>query len=71
MLVQPYSALRVAYTDELELETEAAPDRALLAEPEARSVFRRLPLARRMKTYVKMCLPQTWYRRVKRLAGKS
>ena len=30
MLVQPYSTLRVAYTDELALETEAAPDRAAL-----------------------------------------
>lgn len=30
MLVQPYSTLRVAYTDELTLETEAAPDRAAL-----------------------------------------
>lgn len=30
MLVQPYSTLRVAYTDDLTLETEAAPDRAAL-----------------------------------------
>jgi len=65
------SDLQRLVDDQYRVLIEAAPDRALLAEPEARRVFRRLPLARRLKTRAKMCLPQTWYRFIKRLANRG
>ena len=43
----------------------AAPSPALLRDPQALPAYRALPLAQRLKTRLKACVPELWFRRLR------
>lgn len=66
-----HEALQRLTDDQLQVLIEAAPTRELLREPDARRVYREMPLARRVKCRVKLWLPEGVFRWVKELLGKA
>lgn len=64
-------ALQRLTDDQLRVLIEAEPTQALLREPDARRVYRAMPLARRVKCRVKALLPEGVFRRVKGLLRKA